>query len=154
MPGPDIESVRRRQQAFREWARANEPKLGAIASDEDVLFAIMQHYGIPTDFIDFTTEPSIAGFFASDTRTEPEPCIYCISTQDLSRYWGVAQKYLEPGTQLRTVTLQVPNLWRLEAQHGVFLYANYNWDLDYPPDRIVFPYTGYPIGVCIKNAID
>src|SRR6185436_2754536 len=32
----------------------------------------------------------------------------------------------------------------LQAQAGVFLYTNYNWELDYPMDRIVFPYTGYP----------
>ena len=27
----------------------------------------------------------------------------------------------------------------------MFLYVNYNWDVDYPMGRIVFPYQGYPV---------
>lgn len=36
------------------------------------------------------------------------------------------------------------NLWRLQAQEGVFLFSDYNWDIDYPMDRILFPYSRYP----------
>jgi len=135
-----------RQQQFLNWA-ANTQGLEALAADEDSLYAVMQHYGIPTDLIDFTTDPSIAGFFAADTANPPEPgslsCIYCLNTDDLTGYWRVNHQFSQGG-DLRLVRLNVPNLWRLEAQQGVFLYSNHNWALHYPPDRILFPYTGYP----------
>ena len=39
--------------------------------------------------------------------------------------------------------LDVPNLWRLEAQHGTFLYClNAKIELFYEFERITFPYTG------------
>ena len=38
----------------------------------------------------------------------------------------------------------VNNLWRLQAQRGVFLFCNFNYDMDFPLDKIIFPYTGYP----------
>jgi hypothetical protein len=41
---------------------------------------------------------------------------------------------------LRFVELHVPDLWRLQAQHGVFLDCPYaNVEDEYPFDRIVFP---------------
>lgn len=45
---------------------------------------------------------------------------------------------------INMVTIEVPNLWRLEAQRGVFLDCGVNWDFHYPMDRILFPYSGYP----------
>jgi hypothetical protein len=60
-----------RQQQFLDWA-ANTEGLEALVADEDSLYAVMQHYGIPTDYIDFTTDASIAGFFAADTAS-PKP---------------------------------------------------------------------------------
>jgi hypothetical protein len=39
--------------------------------------------------------------------------------------------------------LDVPNLWRLEAQFGVFLFCPYNhFERIYDLDKIIFPYTG------------
>lgn len=110
-------------------------------------YAIAQHYGIPTNYIDFTTDPGIAGFFAAHTTNPPQDdkksCIYCLNTDELFYIWGIIESANE-GAELELVTIDVQNLWRLKAQRGVFLYANFNLADLYPMDRILFPYTGYP----------
>ena len=118
-------------------------------SDENnvhALFAILQHYGVPTHYIDFSTDPGVAGFFAADTKEPAEgatSCIYCLNTADLMDVWSLMRDVRE-GAQLELVTIDVSNLWRLEAQKGTFLFADWNWEIDYPMDRILFPHTGYP----------
>src|SRR4051812_34590385 len=69
-----------------EWL-GRTPGLEAMVQDTDAFFAIAQHYGIPTHYIDFTTDPAVAGFFAADTK-EPVPpgtesCIFCLDSADL-----------------------------------------------------------------------
>jgi len=111
-------------------------------------YAIMQHYGIPTSYIDFTTDPSVAGYFAADTTELPREgnaCIYCLNTDDLLSHWkALATLGERRGAEMELVAIDVSNLWRLQAQHGLFLYCNYNWSMDYPMDRILFPYSGFP----------
>jgi hypothetical protein len=125
--------------------------LEAIAKDRDCAFAVAQHYGIPTHYLDFTTDPSVAGYFACDTKS-PRPgvesCIYCLDTSNLRDLWAsIRTVMMNDGIEvpeLEFVSIKVPNLWRMEAQKGVFLYCPTNWDVNYPLDRIVFPYAGYP----------
>ncbi len=138
-----------RYEMFFEWL-GTIPELRHLQRPENDhdCFAIMQHYGIPTHYIDFTIDPGVAGFFAADTTsppTEGKSCIYCLNTSDLMSLWN-AMKDLDArkGASVELVTIDVRNLWRLKAQHGVFLASNYRWDIDYPMDRIVFPYSGYP----------
>jgi len=50
---------------FLGWTKATEG-LEALASNDDAAIAVAQHYGFATHFIDFTTEPSVAGYFASE----------------------------------------------------------------------------------------
>ena len=127
------------------------PGVEQFANDTNAFFAIAQHYGIPTDYIDFTTDPGVAGYFACDTRT-PEPgtdsCIYCLDCHDLEEVWNDFRASLQdsetPLPAIEFVTDTVPNLWRLEAQCGTFLYCTCNWSLLYGMDRILFPYTGFP----------
>ena len=45
---------------------------------------------------------------------------------------------------IELVTIDVRNLWRLQAQRGAFVFADFNWDIFCPLDRIIFPYTRYP----------
>ena len=142
------EKSARRISMFYGWI--NEiPELRYLHEPERIhdFFAIMQHYGIPTHYIDFTTDPGVAGFFAADTGTPPTEgmsCIYCLNTDDLMSCWDDIKDYEREGANIELVTIDVRNLWRLQAQKGVFLFANYNWDIDYPMDRILFPYSGYP----------
>ena len=104
----------------------SHPELQQIAQDPNAFYAVAQHYGIPTPYLDFTTEPAIAGFFACDTQS-PEPgsdsCIYCLNTEDIQEAWK-ALVSVDRRAEIELVTAPVPNLWRLESQHGVFLYAS------------------------------
>lgn len=123
------------------------PELQKIGEDENAFLAVAQHYGIPTPYIDFTTEPAIAGFFACDTPTPEvgtDSCIYCLNTDDVTKRWK-ALTSIDPRAEIELVTAPVPNLWRLESQHGAFLYcAPANWHSWYEMGKILFPYRGYP----------
>ena len=59
--------------------------------DVDAICAVAQHYGIPTNCIDFTTSAEVAGFFAADNANarplSDESCILCLNTRDLKRFW-------------------------------------------------------------------
>ena len=142
--------VRQKMSRFFAWLQAT-PGLSAIAENEDAAIAIAQHYGIPTHFLDFTTEPAVAGFFAADTASPQlgtESCIFCLKSADLLEFWNdicdIMEKSGGPVVHLELVRPKVPNLWRLQAQHGVFLFAPTNWDLHYRMDRVLFPSSGYP----------
>ena len=148
--GHDNAAVKRavtRYELFRKWLEENADLRHLVESgNEHGFFAVAQHYGIPTNHIDFTTDPAVAGFFASDTKTPPEDgvsCIYCLDTRSL-RDFSKSLKIAGREELIEIVEVDVTNLWRLQAQKGVFVYSNCNWDIDYPLDRIVFPYTGYP----------
>ncbi len=136
-------------QEFVAWTN-QKPELKHLLEPGSVhqLEAILQHYGFPTDYIDFSLEPSVAGFFASDTQTPPtacHSCIYCLSIDDLMDMWNTIKNFdSRKEVAIEKVVIGVENLWRLQAQQGVFLKATYNWDIDYPMDKIIFPYTGYP----------
>jgi hypothetical protein len=141
-----LRTAKARYALFSRWLRAN-PNLSHLLDDDRMheFFAVAQHYGIPTHHIDFSKNPAVAGFFACDTAVPPadgDSCIYCLDTADLLEL-ADSLKTVRKG-RIEKVEVNVANLWRLEAQEGVFLYADYNWDVDYPMDRIVFPYTGYP----------
>ena len=115
------------------------PGLEDLARCADDLIAVAQHYGLKTNFIDFTTNPAVAGYFASQKLeiTKEPSCILCLNTYDLINFWkAIPSKYPPP----ELLTLKVPNLWRLEAQVGVFLFCPYdNIELFYSFDRILFP---------------
>ncbi|WP_213939351.1 FRG domain-containing protein [Pseudomonas sp. dw_612] len=135
---------------FFAWVK-DQPQLAYLADPEQInaLFAVLQHYGFPTSYIDFSTEPAVAGFFASDTAQPPEPpgncVIYCLNTTelvdlygDLNQVSGLEHLLVEP------VVVDVPNLWRLQSQRGCFLYTNHAWYHHFDMDRIIFPWTGIP----------
>jgi hypothetical protein len=135
---------------FAYWA-AHTDGLESLVDRRDEIIAVAQHYGLPTTFIDFTTEPGVAGFFACDGKNPSQDglsCIYCLETADLMSVWEFYRPVLEEQTggkaAIELIRLTVPNLWRLEAQAGTFLHCSGNWDEIYKMDRIVFPYTGYP----------
>jgi hypothetical protein len=139
-----IQVTQDRLQRFNMWIRAT-PGLDELAGDPDKLIAVAQHYGIPTTFLDFTTEPRIAGFFASDGGPPPhglESCIICLNLAEAQELWRMFDRPpASPAPEL--IEIDVSNLWRLEAQRGLFVWCPYDTlDGPYPLDRIVFPYTG------------
>src|SRR4028118_418313 len=126
---------------FQHWVKMT-PGLEQLADHADSIIAVAQHYGLPTNFIDFTTDPKVAGFFSSyGTPAEGlDSCIMCLNTSDLINFWkSMPTKYRPP----ECISLEVPNLWRLEAQAGIFLFCPYNnFEFIYDLDRIVFPHIG------------
>lgn len=127
-----------------EWWVKRTKGLEELAKYPDGILAVAQHYGIPTNFVDFTTSPRVAGFFASYGKIEEEnveSCILCLNSQDLINFWKSFAPEYSPSPEI--LYLEVQNLWRLEAQHGVFLFCPYsNFEHIYDLDRIYFPYTG------------
>jgi FRG domain len=135
---------------FVAWAR-NTPQMNSVSANIDSLFAIGQHYGLATSFIDFTDDPEIAAFFACDMNREPDAgqhaCIVCLNMQGFKEFWnggyGTALLAHNPGTKLpEIIHIDVQNLWRLQSQHGCFLWnpiAEIEGFYDF--DRIIFPYT-------------
>ena len=130
---------------FFSWMESC-PELGEFADRQDrrivdQKFAVAQHYGLATGFCDFTTDPSVAGFFASSAASvEPmgTSVIICCNSSDLIQWCRV---HLDPETPPPEVLqLSVPNLWRIEAQSGVFLFLPYpDFEDWYRFDRIEFP---------------
>lgn len=145
--GSNIEELDEEVSRFLDWAR-NVPELAYLEnpSNEHALYAILQHYGYPTSYIDFTTEPSVAGFFASDTTQQLEEgtisSIFCLNTKDLVDFYVDHKNFIGEKMKVEPVTVDVSNLWRLQAQHGHFLNTNHPWYAIYDMDRIEFPWTG------------
>ncbi len=97
---------------FKEWARS-VPQMAVYRGEDASITAIAQHYGIPTAFLDLTTNPEIAALFAKTSaagEASSEAVIYC---------------FLEAGLtslkEARLTRINVDNLWRLESQKGLFL---------------------------------
>ncbi len=142
----EYQEARRSVDWLIDWARGI-PQLAELANGKQSygIQAIAQHYQIPTNLIDFTTSPRVAGYFAADSQEQPTggtSCIYCLNTERLEDVWSRIRAARHEQALIETVQINVENLWRLEAQCGVFLHANYQWDADYPMDRILFPYPG------------
>ncbi len=138
----DLASAEERLDCFFGWVRSTTG-LEAIASDERAMYAVAQHYGIPTQFVDFTTDPDVAAFFAFDTTRKIPPrslsAIVCLDTKELLQV-ALPDHMPKPSCE----RIDVPDLWRLKAQSGVFLVCPYTHfeQVVFPFDRIVFPYGG------------
>lgn len=97
---------------FIEWANA-VPQMGRYWGNNQQITAIAQHYGIPTSYLDLTTDPGTAAAFAAvsnETESEEQAVIYCFKRDDLKELPAFALHEID-----------VANLWRLKAQQGLFL---------------------------------
>lgn len=138
-----------RMRQFCDWLES-VPELRHLLEEKHVheFFAILQHYGVPTHYLDFTDNPKVAGFFAgvgSGAIPGRDGCIIAIDPDDwVERLRTVAEvKNWPANTWPEKVVVVVPNLWRLEAQSGYFVYLPVEKADGYEPvDRIVFPHDG------------
>ncbi|MBZ6076885.1 FRG domain-containing protein [Microvirga puerhi] len=106
---------------FIEWANA-VPQMGRYWGDDQQIIAIAQHYGIPTPYLDLTTDPETAAIFAavsSESAPNVQAVIYCFRRDDLKNLPAFALHELD-----------VANLWRLKAQKGLFLEVLTESDVD------------------------
>jgi FRG domain len=100
-----------RLSTFVGWCEA-QPRLSVYRDDPTQLIAIAQHYGIPTSLVDATYSPDVALFFAlhdSQRDQSNKPVVFA---------WKKSQ--IEQLPQIKVIDTQVDNLWRLEAQRGLF----------------------------------
>lgn len=114
--------------AFLEWAQA-VPQMAPYWSSMAAMTAIAQHYSVPTTFLDLTTSPEVALLFSKTEAEIPsnsKSVLYCFSRDTLETSEGV-----------EIVEIDVANLWRLEAQHGLFLSITNEEDLQNLRDRSI-----------------
>jgi hypothetical protein len=145
----EVAAAKERLKLFFSWLQ-EQPELAALADRKDPAivdqkYAIAQHYGLPTLFCDFTLEPRVAGFFASSRKGSEgggTSVIVCCNSEDLLSW---CKQVFFPEMRLPEVLrIAVPNLWRLEAQAGVFLFLSApNFESWYDFDRIAFPKGSY-----------
>ncbi len=80
----------------------------------------------------------MAAWFASEGITEEaQGCIFLIDDDAEARINQIGARY---GTKI--FSFDVANLWRLQAQQGLFLEATVSIDQLWPLDRIIFDHTG------------
>lgn len=125
---------------FCRWM-LNNPYLKPYHEPEDKLAAIAQHYGFPTDLLDFTRDPKVAAFFAStgDIDIAKPGVILVVNIDSFKR---LSEAYKVPGL----LTFQINGLWRLENQQGVFLRDHHGFMdqvnemgyMDYFLEKILF----------------
>jgi hypothetical protein len=131
---------------FLEFAAFVErtPELAAMRGDRFAVMAVAQHYGFPTVLVDFTTDPAVAGWFASHDRPpdNDRPGVIYLAHREV-----IEQQYRDALPQLHTIAVDVANLWRLQAQSGLFLHLPFSdpeidaW-LGEAFGTIRFPYRG------------
>ena len=132
---------------FINWAK-KEPALLEYGFSSDQAIALAQHYGIPTTFLDFSTDIEVARYFATehcikradklgDGQSELS-CIVAVQSTHLQAW--VKERFRQKGEFLgpEILRLDVPNLWRLEAQSGWFVVDDAFLD-NYPFVYLLFP---------------
>jgi len=121
--------------------------LKKYCKDVDSYFAIAQHYGIPTNYIDFTESAEVAFYFATNSKSNKlgEECsIICLNEKDFEELIKFIKILFDKENVIPPYIsrIEVENLWRLEAQKGCFLFTPYDViEHFYRFDRITFPFT-------------
>lgn len=91
---------------------------GGLEEADAAVFAIAQHHGVPTSFLDWTYNPLVAAFFASEplaevSAPEGEIAVWAIRTSLFRRDWK----------EIRRLTVQPRAVPFLDAQRGLFTWS-------------------------------
>ena len=120
----DHEEANRRLDEFAGWIHRT-PDLKSLHEDDDAIIAVAQHYGMKTPFLDFTYSPEVAGFFATNGGLDGDVgTIVCINRQRFIESWAdINDRHVSSnGFPLASVVeIDVKNLWRIQAQSGLFI---------------------------------
>jgi hypothetical protein len=110
-PDTNLTIAERKLRAFSQIVDSAFRLIGYADFSSEALSAIAQHYGIPTDLLDFTVHPSVAVFFAASgrkTRDDQDAVVFYIPADFAI---GLGAKAL----------LAPPVVERLYIQRGLFL---------------------------------
>lgn len=111
---------------------------------------MLQHYELPTNFIDFTTDPNVAAYFTtliSGREPNEYACIICIDTEEIKNFLDILykemkEKHLDGEKELSNaeiIDICIDNLLRQKAQKGKFLFLPFiGFEIRLPFKRIVF----------------
>ena len=114
--------------------------------DVDWFYAVAQHYGIPTNYIDFSSSVNVAAYFATnslDNKIGEECVIACLNEDDFNSLSDLGKAFYAKDNLLvpAIIKVDVDNLWRVQAQQGCFVFAPHGRiENFYDFDRILFPF--------------
>jgi FRG domain len=74
-----LQQRRSRTREFIGALRRNAPRLGLDITAEREWMAVAQHYGFPTDFLDFSYSVEAAAYFATPSHCGEIGVIYCLN---------------------------------------------------------------------------
>lgn len=123
--GVDRNAVVKKLDDFTSWVH-NTPDLSSLHNNIPAIVAVAQHYGLKTTYLDFSYSPKVAGFFATDGAIpENVGTLICVNKERFIKSWADLNKSYAEREEGRILTdiieINVQNLWRLQAQKGVFL---------------------------------
>lgn len=141
-----LKKVKEKLERLHYYLQTHKP-LEKFVSDIDWFYAVAQHYGLPTSYIDFSTSVKVAAFFATNSKSNKvgQDCvIICLRENDFSKFVEFTKSIYENDKVVPPYIAKpnVDNLWRLQAQQGCFLFTPY-FDIEffYNFDKIIFPFT-------------
>jgi len=107
--------------------------------------ALAQHHGIPTSLLDWTINPMVAAYFASQTTSDREADALAVWAYKLSP--AEANGEIRTRSLIQTKTFARSSAQYLHAQSGVF-----TWHGDIECDNFFFEHGRYPTLVDMLNA--
>lgn len=125
--------------------------------DTDWFYAVAQHYGLPTSYIDFSKSVDVAAFFATNSKSNKigQDCvIICLQENDFKEFVSFSKSIYEKDKVVAPYIAKpnVDNLWRLQAQQGCFVFTPYvNIEFFYDFDKIIFPFSEPYKDILIEN---
>ncbi|MGF7072340.1 FRG domain-containing protein [Mucilaginibacter sp. 3215] len=145
LPEPDPEIQKQLERLFLYFDSSSA--LRKYKADIDWFWAVAQHYGLKTNYIDFTESPEVATYFATNSHDNlpgENAVIICLNEADWNSFISSLKGYFEEEKVIAPyiARIDVDNLWRLQAQQGCFMFTPYSQiEFFYDFDRIIFPFS-------------
>lgn len=137
------------EQTMRRFIRMSIPYLDLRKQSSWDQWAIGQHHGVPTRFLDWTQNPLIAAYFAVENGKEQDAAVYIIDQESFSDSGDLDDVFSAP----EEIVLHIPSFInpRIIAQKGVFtVHQNplkpidqVMKELGYPIVKIIIAHEGF-----------